>query len=268
MSREKEIETVLGYPESYLNTQIRGLENRINQVELTDETYKKIVQETSKEQVKGVGKEVAKTFLGPLSFAVEFIDWNKTVDNDLKEAKKSLLLVDYINKVDSQEKAINDLKETMGDVYGNTLVNKIFQMLDDFPPDGDLMKHLVTSLKKVCESKRYEDLFEVHKFNLNLIESLSPQALTLLADQKNWPSFNFSFTGMTIGNKIEDTFQEPFINEYFRIRDIHDPLKIQRGIYILSELHRNGFLECRHQNSDNYVIVLTELGKDLYKYLS
>lgn len=268
MNRKKEIETILFYKESYLSTQLKDLDNKINKVELSGEAYKEIVQKTSKEQVKSVGKELVKTLIGPLSFAVDFIDWNKTVDNDLKEAKKTLLLVDYINRVDSQETAINDLKEAMEDVYGNTLVNKIFQMLDDFPPDGDLMKHLVSSLKKVCQSKKYEELFDIHKFNLNLIENLSPQALTLLADQKNWPSFSFGFTGVSIGGKIDAGFQEPFINEYFKFRNIHDSLKKQRGVYIVSELQRNGFIVCFSQANNTYIIELTELGKDLYNYLT
>ncbi|MFT8747127.1 hypothetical protein [Liquorilactobacillus nagelii] len=47
---------------------------------------------------------------------------------------------------------------------------------------GDLLVHLKSTLNKICESKHFEELFTKHKFNLSLIEKLSPQALTILKD--------------------------------------------------------------------------------------
>lgn len=155
----------------------------------------------------------------------------------------------------------------MGNLYGNTLVNKIFQMLDNYPPDGDLMENLVSALKKICESKNFEELFQDHKFYLMTIEKLSPQSITLLADYENWPRFSFQFTGISIGNEIPDQYQKRFIESYFSIKGIIDNVTRQRGVYIIEELRQSGFIKCIAINQREYVLKLTELGKELYNYL-
>lgn len=268
MDKKYVISNLVKYPDYYMDSQSKSLESRIEEIKLTDNEQKKIVIESNQKLVKEAGIEVAKTVIPPISLALEFMGWNKTVDEDLKEAKKSLLFTKYFDKVDSQEKAIKDLKETMTNVYGNTLVNKIFQMLDDFPPDADLMKHLVSSLKKICETKQFEELFDDHKFYLGLIDKLSPQALSFIADVSNWPMFTFNFTGMSIGNQITDTFQEPFIEAYLLKKKISDVTVKQRGVFIVNELQQDGFIKCYGGQNQKYQVVLTELGKGLYEYLN
>ena len=267
MGKKYEITNLVKYPDYYMGAQSKNLEARIEEMKLSEDEHKMIVTESNKNLVKGVGIELTKTIIPPIAFALEFIGWNKTVDEDLKEAKKALLFTTYFDKVDSQEKAIEDLKETMTNIYGNTLVNKIFQMLDDFPPDADLMKHLVSSLKKICETKRFEELFDDHKFYLGLIDKLSPQALSFIADAENWPLFKFTFTGVSVGNHITDTFQKPFIEEYFSKKKITDSIIKQRGVFIVDELQQDGFIKCYGPQNKYYQVFLTEIGQRLYEYL-
>lgn len=267
MDKKYETTNLVKYPDYYMEAQSKNLEARIEEIKLSEDEHRRIVTESNQNLVKGAGIELTKTIIPPIAFALEFIGWNKTVDEDLKEAKKALLFTRYFDKIDSQEKAIEDLKETMTNIYGNTLVNKIFQMLDDFPPDAELMKHLVSSLKKICETKRFEELFDDHKFYLGLIDKLSPQALSFIADTENWPLFTFSFTGMSVGNHITDTFQQPFVEAYFSKKNITDSTVKQRGVFIVDELHQDGFIKCYGLQNNYYQVTLTELGQGLYEYL-
>lgn len=268
MEKADIIDTVLRYPDSYLETQAKSLDARLDSLRLTEEDYKRLVIESNKKQMKGVGKELAKTILPPFAVAIETLEWNQNVDNDLKDAKKTMLLTDYLNKADAQEEAIKNLKEAMSNLYGNTLVNKIFQMLDNYPPDADLMKHLVTSLKKICENKNFEKLFQDHKFFLGTIEKLSPQALSIITDYPNWPAFSFQFTGMSLGNNIPDQYQEPFATKYLQTKSINDTVVKQRTVYVIEELRQQGFIKCVSTNPNDFVLLLTDLGSELYGYLN
>ncbi|MFT8406807.1 hypothetical protein, partial [Liquorilactobacillus nagelii] len=162
MERKNEIEFIQNKPEEYIKVNERTLEDRLSKVQLTLKQEREITNVSSKEAVKDVGKKIASkipiaSYISDAAFT--FMDWNKKIDEDFEDAKRKMLIEEYLNKTDSQEKAIQNLKETITNVYGNTLVNKIFRILSDYPPDGDLLVHLKSALNKICESKHFEELF-------------------------------------------------------------------------------------------------------------
>ncbi|MDC7953201.1 hypothetical protein [Liquorilactobacillus mali] len=270
MERKNEIDFIQNKPEDFIKVSGRTLEDRLEDVQLPLKQEKKILNTSSKEAIKDVGKKIVSKI--PIASAISdaafiFMDWNKKIDEDFEDTKKKMLIEEYLNKADSQEKAIQDLKETITNVYGNTLVNKIFRILSDYPPDGDLLVHLKSALNKICESKHFEELFTKHKFNLSLIEKLSPQALTILSDVNNWPDFSMN-TRVSFGGKINENFKEPFVEAYLKEKQINDENKKARFVYIINELSQEGFIECHELKNGQCRIFLTVSGKELFEYLN
>ena len=52
VDRAKVIETILKYPDSYLSTQSKSLEHRIENIQLSKEEYKRVVTESNMENTK------------------------------------------------------------------------------------------------------------------------------------------------------------------------------------------------------------------------
>ena len=271
MKREIELEAIKNYPDHYFEVQGRTLESRLSDVEIGSEKEIETIKTSSKEAVKEVGRGMINSMpvLSSLSKAAfVFMDWNKKLDANLEDVKKQMLLEDYFNKSDNHEKAIENLKEAMTDVYGNALINKIFRMLSDYPPDGDWFTHLRMTLEKICEAKNFEKLFDIHKFNLGLIEKMSPQALSIITDANNWPEFQFNFSGMSIGGKVTDQFQFPFAETYARKKGIEEPIKVERIVHIINDLQNGGFIECYSRQGQHYKLRLTNMGRSLFEYLT
>ncbi|MGM0228684.1 hypothetical protein IGJ28_000745 [Enterococcus sp. AZ091] len=271
MNRENELEAIKNYSDHYFEVQNRTLESRLSEVEIESEKKIETIKTSSKEAVKEVGREMINSIpvVSSLSKAAFiFMDWNKKVDSDLEDVKKVMLIESYLNKTDDHEKAIKSLKEAMTDVYGNALINKIFRMLSDYPPDGDWFTHLRMALEKICEAKNFEKLFDIHKFNLGLIEKMSPQALSIIADANNWPEFHFNFSGMSIGGKVTDQFQLPFAETYARKKGIEELIKVERIVHIINDLQNSGFIECYSYQGQHFKLQLTNMGKSLFEYLT
>ncbi len=272
MERHTEIEAIKNFSNHYIQVENKSLENRLSEINVENKKQIESIKESSKDVLKEVGKSLVNSVPGislVSKAAFVFMDWNKKVDDDLEDVKKVMLIESYLNKTDNHEKAIENLREAMTDLHGNTLVNKIFRMLSDYPPDGDWFKHLQTALRNICDSKKFEKLFDIHKFNLGLIEKMSPQALSILADAKNWPKFHFEYIGMSVGGKITDQFQRPFSKVYANNKkNIADPLVIERIVHIINDLQNNGFIECYGQQGSQFKLELTGMGNSLYEYLS
>lgn len=56
---------------------------------------------------------------------LEIINWNESVDDDIKEAKKEILFAQYFDKNDGNEIALTNIKDFLSNTQGNTLFNKI-----------------------------------------------------------------------------------------------------------------------------------------------
>ena len=97
---------------------------------------------------------------------------------------------------------------------------------------------------------------------------MSPQALSILADAKNWPRFHFEYIGMSVGGKITDQFQIPFAKAYANEKNIEDPLIIERIVHIINDLQNSGFIECYEQQRSQFKLELTGMGHSLFEYLT
>jgi hypothetical protein len=94
-----------------------------------------------------------------------FLNRNEEIHNEIKNAKKDLLLSQYLEKADQQENGIQQIKYLITNPRGNTLFNKITRILDNTPPDIELTKHLSNVLYHIIDSD-FSKLFEDHKFVL------------------------------------------------------------------------------------------------------
>ncbi|MEJ8403883.1 hypothetical protein WKI27_00800 [Brevundimonas vesicularis] len=81
------------------------------------------------------------------------------------------------------------LQNLVTDPRGAVLFAKIGLILDDHPPDDELRDHLSSVLAWIIQSD-WTALFKEHRFMVDLIRQLSPQALTVLASNAYWPTFS------------------------------------------------------------------------------
>src|SRR3954453_11112778 len=184
MDRKQELDFIARDPGQYLETQGQSLEKRLEQINLSGDEQKQIL----KENVKKTGREKALSLLGPVGDLINtVIDWNEKVNDDLSEAKKAILLNQYLIKADDHENAINQLKSFLVNPQWNAIFNKILRLLDSSPPDPELSDHLSSVLKNIIKEGSFEELFEQHRYALSQIERLTPQALTIINDYQNWP---------------------------------------------------------------------------------
>lgn len=266
MEKGKLIHFIAKNTDDYLQIQGRTLDERLGDISLTMESEKDIV-------IKETGKTVIEAglgLLGGLGTAITTImNWNEDVNNELSEAKKMILLEQYFNKSDNQQRSLENLKSFLTNPQGITLFNKILRLLDDSPPDEELMSHLSTVLKVIVSAENFELLFEQHKFALAQIERLTPQALTIIADHKSWPNVNL---GMSVahGPKITSDWHTEFTNAYCKLKGVTDENKFKRVGHSVYELQRLGIMEAFNssQNHNRVECRLTLIGSDLLPYIS
>lgn len=264
MKKSDELIYIANHQRNYFQTVGKTLDQRLEQIILDQQEVKDIVikQGVKTLRDKGLG------LLGRIGDIISTcLDWNEEVNNQIAEAKKYYLLEQYFNKVDNVEQAIYALSDFLKNPQGNTLFNKILRILDDSPPDKELSQHLSNALKKIIEQGNFEELFEKHRFSLNQIEKLTPQALTIISDYKSWPTFKLS-TIFSNGPKVTSEYYSEFTMAYGFHHGITDSTKLNRIKHSVIELHNSGIIEAYKIGPSNMVrCELTEIGKDLLVYL-
>lgn len=248
--------------EMYLDTQSKSLEERINEINLDKDRECEIKKEKGLDIVKD--KFLGSFKLGAIASTI--IGWSKEVNKEIKDAKKAVLLEQYINKIDNQEDSINKLKLFITNPQGNVLFNKILMILDDYPPDLELINHLAKALKYMVNNDNFYKMFEQHKFALAQIEKLTPQALTILTDYKNYPEFNVG-TSIAFGAKITSEWHDKFIEAYCKSKRIDSLEMRSRVAHVIIQLESQGYLEAFKKNDSTIVCEVTKIGKDLIPYL-
>jgi hypothetical protein len=243
-------------------TQKKGLEDRIDEVKLSPEEEEAIVatkiEKTIRDKVLGLFKvgEIVNTIL----------NWNEEVDKDIKEAKKGYLLSSYFNKTDQTENSVEKIKEFLTNPKGNTIFNKILRILDNTPPDTELTEHLATVLKHIINTD-FNSLFEEHKFALNQIEMLTPQALSLLADHKNWKPWQLKSYSSANG-KITSDWLPDFVYVYAASKGITDTDIKARILHSMNDLDKNRYAHASLTTTKLVAAVfLTDIGKLIAKYI-
>ncbi|KRB54746.1 hypothetical protein [Flavobacterium sp. Root186] len=249
-------------PTEYFESQKKNLETRLQEIELTEEEKEKIISEktikTIRDKTLGMFKigEAINTFL----------NWNEEIDSELKNAKKEYLLNSYFDKTEQSENSIKQIQQFLTSPQGNTLFNKIIRILDNTPPDIELTDHLANVLKNITNSD-FIKLFDDHKFALNQIELLTPQALTLLSDHKSWPAWNLESYGSQ-GGRITSNWMPDFISGYSSTKNITDPNLILKITHSMNDLVKNNYAYANLTNQSLVAAVfITDIAKIILKYI-
>ena len=249
--------------ETYLRTQNKTLEQRLSKVEISKEGEKEIIENKT---LKIIRDKVLGSFkVGDVISTV--LNWNEEVDEEIKEAKKAVLLEQYFNLVDNHDNAINELKQFITSPQGNVLFNKVLKILDDNPPDLELIGHLSSALKYIVSDEYFYKMFEKHKFALSQIEGLSPQALTILSDYKNYPTFHIGAV-TTIGAKVSTEWNNQFVNAYCMKKGITSIDITTRISHVIVQLQTQGYIEAYKSKEDTFYCEITKIGKDLLPYIT
>lgn len=247
----------------YFDIQNKGLEQRLDTIKISDEEKDMIIGNQTKKVI--IDKTLGLFKVGEVIQTI--FNWNDEIDKEIKEAKKSLLIEQYFNKVDHVEHALNRLRNLIVNPQGNVIFNKILRILDDYPPDEELIEHLSTALKFIIDNEEFEELFGQHKFALSQIERLTPQALTVLSDYSNYPIFNLP-ASISIGPKVSSEWQLNFVNAYCKNKRITDDSTINRVSHSITELHSSGFIEAYKIQEGKVVCEVTGIGRDILPYLT
>jgi hypothetical protein len=253
---------IIGHPDHYFGAQGKSLDARLDNVKLSAEEESKIESQHAKKFIR----DKALGFFKIGEIVSELINWNESVDEDLKEAKKEYLLAQYFEQNDKNEKALLQLKEFLSSPQGNTLFNKILRILDDSPPDMELANHLSSALQHVV-SNSFHKLFEQHKYALSQIERLTPQALTILSDHRAWPLIKLGSYSSN-GSKITSDWLMEFTDSYCQAKKVYDAGMITRVRHSINELISTRLIEAHLTNDSRAKSVVTPVGESILPYIS
>ncbi|ABW66709.1 hypothetical protein [Desulfosudis oleivorans] len=254
---------ILTAPDYYFAAQQKTLEARIKEIKIPQEEEAGIVAEKAAKTVRD--KLLGLFKVGEL--ISEILNWNESVDADLREAKKEFLLAQYVQASENNEIAISQLRDFLSSPQGNTLFNKIIRILDDSPPDLELANHLSSALQHIVSSD-FIKLFEAHRYALAQIERLTAQALTILSDYRAWPqvklgSFNAS------GSRVTSDWLMEFTGAYAQTKQISDTAMENRVRHSVNELISARFIEAHLVGEGGIAkCVVTEVGQTLLPYVN
>ncbi|EKT3957115.1 hypothetical protein NTJ28_001088 [Flavobacterium psychrophilum] len=249
-------------PDYYFAAQKKTLEHRVSEIKLTNEEEEEIIAKKTTKTIRDKALGLFK--VGEIINTV--LNWNEEIDNDLKEAKKEYLLAAYFDKTDETESSISMLKQLLTSPQGNTIFNKILRILDNTPPDVELTENLAKVLKHIVQSD-FNGLFEDHKFALNQIEMLTPQALTILSDYKNWPSFPLG-TFSAMEGKITSPWLPNFIEKYTTLKRITDPKLKVKIMHSMEDLLKNRYIEAKQTTIKGIsAVFLNDIGRLITNYI-
>lgn len=193
------------------------------------------------------------------------LDWNKEVNEELANAKKEYLLETYLNKVDKNEQCISQLRDFLSKPHGYSLFNKIIQILDDNPPDQELINTLANCLKYIINNDNFEVLFDIHKYALSQIEHLTTQSISILLDYKSYPIFNLG-TYASQGEYIQTEWVECFARKYAQMKNVTNESYIARINHSINSLKSQGYL-IAIDSTEGQRCILTQVGRDLLEYV-
>ncbi|MGN8160649.1 hypothetical protein ACS8YF_18510 [Salinisphaera sp. SWV1] len=253
---------ILKEPTHYFAAQEKTLDARLESLELPPGEEKRIKSDRARKVIRDRALGLFK--IGEV--ISEFLNWNEAVDNDLRDAKKEYLLSKYFEKNDENSEAISSLKDFLSSPQGNTIFNKILRILDDSPPDLELAEHLSSALQHVINND-FDTLFEQHKYALSQIERLTPQALTVLSDYRDWPSFTLS-SYSAAGSKITSDWLSEFARAYSTRKNIADEGKRNRLRHSINELISLRFVEAHLVGEDKVASCrITSVGTSILVYV-
>ncbi len=124
------------------------LNRKFDDIKLSDSKIKSLKKEHLQKII--LDKVLGAFKIGDVILAVK--DWNKSVNDDITQKKRDILLATYFSKTDDIEDKINKLKCFITNIYGNTIFNTILKIIDEKPLDRELLFHL-SNVLKICLMK-------------------------------------------------------------------------------------------------------------------
>ncbi len=259
--KPSESKALVTQPEQYLADQAKNLDEMLNDITLPEGTEEAIVSGAAKKLIRD--KVLGLFKVGEIVSSI--LNWNEDIDKDIREAKRNYLLARYFNKNESNATAISDIKGFLSSAQGNTLFNKIIRILDDSAPDEKLIEHLSSALKHIIGTD-FRALFEEHKYALSQIEQISPQALAILADDKNWPQIKLG-NYQASGTRVQSDWLHEFNSVYSTSKGIIDGPTQSRVRYSISELHNRRIIEAHLVGQGIAKCTVTDIGSLLIPYI-
>ncbi len=243
----------------YMHEKKSDLDDRLSKISLDKDKIEAISSAKTRKII--IDKTLGLFRIGEIVSTI--INWNDEVNQDIKEAKKLALLTQYLNIVDDNSDSIEKLKLFITNPQGNTLFNKILSILDDSPPDTELIDHLSVALEKMTQSD-FEKMFEEHRYALALLSQLTPQALTILSDQKNWTKFKCN--GIITNGVMTTDWLNAFSGPYVREKNITGSM-IERVQNSINELIQKKYIQAIAVADDFRQVQPTRMGKIILKYI-
>jgi hypothetical protein len=253
---------LIANPSQYLSNQSRSLDERIDDVRLGPGAEEAIAEKATRKIIRD--KILGIFRIGQIVSA--FISWNEGIDRDIRDAKKNALLSEYFNKADDNSDSIDKLKNFVTNPQGNTLFNKIMRILDDSPPDADLMDQLSSALLHIINSD-FASMFEEHRYALSQIERLSPPALMILADHMDWPVMKMGSYSLT-GSKVTSDWLTEFERAYAEKKGIKDRGIQSRMRHSIDELINLRVIEAHMVGDQIAKPVVVDLGYLILPYIT
>lgn len=230
-----------------ISTEIRG---PLDGIDLSGKVITELLLET-----------VGETALEALSPRIgKILNFTKTFEGKINEARTSILLRDFESKHESHEKFQESIKNLITNPAGIILFQKVVRIVNADILDEKYIKILAGVLKKISNSD-FHVLFEEHNYVLSQIEKLSPQALLVLSDFSNWPSVSYSSTttsGVTSGEGWDTSFATLYSNR----KETPDEKTRARLSHVVNELRNNNLMI-----PERTTLPLTTIGEEVYKYL-
>lgn len=252
---------IITQPEYYHKVQSKTLNERIDGIAMSEKEKNILKDEHAKKVIKD--KVLGSFSCGDLISTL--LDWNNEVNEEIKEAKKNVLLETYLNKVDKQEMCVTSLRNFLSKPHGYTLFSKILQILDNNPPDKVLIDILSNALKYMIDKENVEEYFDEHNYALSQLEYLPIQSLLILKDRNNYPNIE-GLTGMFSNGIYTGEWVGEFSEIYSKSKGINDIKKINRIIHSVKRLASEGYLlVIQHNGKINCMV--TEVGSEILKYI-
>lgn len=260
------LKSIAKNPKEYLEYETRSLQERIEAVTLSEEQKEKVKIDTTVE----AGGSTIKSGLsiltaGTSDIVFEVLNWKKRLDENMDDAKKSILMAEYMKKFDTIEQGVDNLERVLSDLYGQTLFSKIDNMVADNPLDDEVIKKLSNVMKTISDSDNVEAIFPPAKQVLNIIDKLSPMSLYMIGEFPKWPTFSMQMM-MSMGGRVNG-FESHFVDAYKSCNPQFDKNSIETAV---NEMSSSGLIYGALLNQNNNVIKanLTDTGRFLYKAIT
>lgn len=237
MDRKTEIKSMIEHPEYLMRAQRITLETRMQQKKLDVSEVKDAVVDTAKAKTKDVAVDVLNGKWGDL--ILDVMDTGDHLKSKLDDMKKTMLLAEYVQKVDDQESGLKKLINLITDPYGLSIYSKILSLLSDAPADDEMLDVLSEYLVNLSNEDNLRSIFSQTKSILTLIDKSSPQALMLLKHADVWPLIPTPKATISLGGQIQGDNSKLVATEFSKQQMFQD-LSITALQMAIIDLQTNG----------------------------